>query len=193
MGIRAILFDLGNTLVHYYSAADFPEVLRQCLKECGDALGLPPDPVREREVFEHALRLNPERRDFEVWPLRNRLRELFRPFGLTDDAKLGDLTAAFLRPVFALARVDATVFCVDVGWRKPHRAPFDRALSLLGVTAEDALFVGDDLRWDVAGAGNAGIRPVLLAPDAGQSSPDHLTLRNLSGILEEPFDEPSGH
>lgn len=37
-----------------------------------------------------------------------------------------------------LAAVDAAVFCVDVGYRKPHRAPFDRALSLLGVRAEEA-------------------------------------------------------
>jgi FMN phosphatase YigB (HAD superfamily) len=34
-----------------------------------------------------------------------------------------------------LDAVDATVFCMDVGWRKPHRAPFDRALSLLAALA----------------------------------------------------------
>jgi FMN phosphatase YigB (HAD superfamily) len=45
--------------------------------------------------------------------------------------------------------VDATVFCMDVGWRKPQRAPFEQALSLLGVHAAEALFVGDDPRWDV--------------------------------------------
>jgi putative hydrolase of the HAD superfamily len=39
-----------------------------------------------------------------------------------------------------LERVDAVVFCVDVGWRKPHRAPFDRALALLDVAPTDAVF-----------------------------------------------------
>lgn len=33
MAIRAILFDLGNTLVGYYASGEFPLVLRQCLRE----------------------------------------------------------------------------------------------------------------------------------------------------------------
>jgi FMN phosphatase YigB (HAD superfamily) len=61
-----------------------------------------------------------------------------------------------------LSAVDAVVFCVDVGHRKPHRAPFDRALALLEVHAADAVFVGDDPHWDVVGAEQAGIRPLLL-------------------------------
>jgi FMN phosphatase YigB (HAD superfamily) len=45
-----------------------------------------------------------------------------------------------------LAAVDAAVFCVDVGYRKPHPAPIERALSLLSVRPADAVFVGDDPR-----------------------------------------------
>jgi FMN phosphatase YigB (HAD superfamily) len=71
---------------------------------------------------------------------------------------------------------------MDVGWRKPHRAPFDRALSLLDVAPADALFVGDDHRWDIAGALNAGLCPVLLGSDVPTSPRDHLTIRNLAGI-----------
>jgi FMN phosphatase YigB (HAD superfamily) len=56
-------------------------------------------------------------------------------------------------------------------------------LSLLDVLPDDALFVGDDHRWDVVGAQNAGIRPVVLATDAGQSVSDHLTIQNLAGVL----------
>jgi FMN phosphatase YigB (HAD superfamily) len=63
-----------------------------------------------------------------------------------------------------LAAVDATIFCTDVGYRKPHSAPFEHALRILDVSAADAVFVGDDPRWDVAGAQNAGIQPILLAP-----------------------------
>jgi HAD superfamily hydrolase (TIGR01509 family) len=64
-----------------------------------------------------------------------------------------------------LDAVDATVFCVDVGYRKPHPAPIERALSLLGVDAADAVFVGDDPIWDMTGAERAGVRPILLARD----------------------------
>jgi phosphoglycolate phosphatase-like HAD superfamily hydrolase len=80
-------------------------------------------------------------------------------------------------------KVDAAVFCMDVGWRKPHRAPFDRALSLLEVAPADALFVGDDHRWDIVGAQNAGLRPVLLESVVPRSPRDHPTIPNLAGVL----------
>src|SRR5262249_8358220 len=82
-----------------------------------------------------------------------------------------------------LDKVDATVFCMDVGWRKPHRAPFDRALSLLEVAPADALFVGGDHRWDIVGAQNAGLRPVLLESDVPKRRRGPLTITNLAGII----------
>ena len=41
------------------------------------------------------------------------------PWGSPADAWRAELTRHGL-----LDKVDATVFCMDVGWRKPHRAPF---------------------------------------------------------------------
>jgi FMN phosphatase YigB (HAD superfamily) len=82
-----------------------------------------------------------------------------------------------------LDRVDATVFCVDVGWRKPHPAPFERALTLLDVIAGEALFVGDDHRCVVLGAKNAGMRPVLLEPHPTNSLPDDLVIGNLGDAV----------
>jgi putative hydrolase of the HAD superfamily len=100
------------------------------------------------------------------------------PWGSPADAWRNELMRHGLLPV-----VDAAVFCVDVGWRKPHRAPFDRALSVLDVRADEALFVGDDQRWDILGARNAGIRPVLLAADAQATPVDCVTIQSLGGIL----------
>jgi putative hydrolase of the HAD superfamily len=58
-------------------------------------------------------------------------------------------------------RLDAAVFSSEVGWRKPHRAIFDRALeSLGGVDPRRTIFVGDSLANDVAGAGALGMRTV---------------------------------
>jgi putative hydrolase of the HAD superfamily len=225
--IRAVLFDLGNTLVGYYTSAEFPTVLRRCLRRCSEVQGWSADAARQEELFERALQLNQERADFAVRPLGERLRKLFDQQGTLDDVALARLSAAFMEPIFdraqpspqasvvlnwlrrrgiktaivsntpwgssagiwrtELARhglleiVDAVVFCVDVGWRKPHRAPFDRALALLDVAATDALFVGDDPRWDVAGAQNAGVRPVLLGSVA--SSPDLETIQSLEELM----------
>jgi len=221
---RAVLFDLGNTLVGYYSSAEFPDVLHRCLRACAEALGLPEDSARERETYNRGLLLNQEQSDYAVRPLTQRLEHLFGPPASPDV-----LVAAFLRPIFSMARldpnalfvldtlrstgiktaivsntpwgspadvwrqelqrhglldrVDATVFCMDVGWRKPHRAPFERALSLLGVGPAEAIFVGDDPRWDAIGAQGAGLRPVLLVPSVGDGDDVHLTIQDLRGII----------
>jgi putative hydrolase of the HAD superfamily len=70
---------------------------------------------------------------------------------------------AELRRLRLLNEVAGTVFCVDVGSRNLHVEPFRRALDLLGVGAQDALFVGDDSRWDVLRARQARIEPALLS------------------------------
>jgi HAD superfamily hydrolase (TIGR01509 family) len=57
-------------------------------------------------------------------------------------------------------RIDAAVFSDEAGARKPDAAIFQRALSDLGVAAEEALFVGDKLREDVDGAAALGMRTV---------------------------------
>jgi hypothetical protein len=54
---RAILFDLGNTLVGYYTSSEFPVVLRRCLRECARALGHTEDPGREEDLFARAVLL----------------------------------------------------------------------------------------------------------------------------------------
>jgi putative hydrolase of the HAD superfamily len=57
-------------------------------------------------------------------------------------------------------RLDFAVFSSEVGKRKPHPAIFLRALSELGVAAEDAVFVGDRLYEDIRGAGELGMTTV---------------------------------
>jgi putative hydrolase of the HAD superfamily len=225
----AVLFDLGNTLVAYYTGAEFPSVLRRCLRACADALGLADGSWDPEAVFRDAMRMNAGRPDFAVRLLDDRLKELFGPHRAMDERVLEKVCDAFLHPIFELARVDAeaipllealrqrgiktaivsntpwgspasrwrdevarhglrakvdaAVFCVDVGWRKPHAAPFRRALELLAIAPSDAIFVGDDPRWDVVGARNAGIRPVLLDPSATVADPDCERIRRLTDVL----------
>jgi HAD superfamily hydrolase (TIGR01549 family) len=78
--------------------------------------------------------------------------------------------------------VDTVVFCVDVGWRKPHPAPFLRALEILNVQAKHAIFVGDDPRWDIEGAQRTGLRPVLLSLDE-ESRPECTVIRDLREVV----------
>jgi FMN phosphatase YigB (HAD superfamily) len=67
VAIRAILFDLGNTLVHYYTSGEFPLVLRRCVRECASVRGQTEDHARDEDLFERALLLNREQRDYAVW------------------------------------------------------------------------------------------------------------------------------
>jgi FMN phosphatase YigB (HAD superfamily) len=54
------------------------------------------------------------------------------------------------------------VICsADVGWRKPHRLIFSRALQSLGVPPEDVVMVGDNFENDVLGAKAIGMPAVL--------------------------------
>ncbi len=83
-----------------------------------------------------------------------------------------------------LARaVDASIFCTDVGWRKPARPIFDAALDALAVPAAECAFVGDHPEWDSAGAQAAGLFPILL--DRTGEHPNHpgVRIQSLTELL----------
>lgn len=65
---------------------------------------------------------------------------------------------------------ETVVYAGDLPRRKPNREPFDLALSELGVSADDALYVGNSLEYDVAGAQSAGIEAAW-CPDDGRTDP----------------------
>jgi len=75
--------------------------------------------------------------------------------------------------------VDAVVSSAWIGARKPHRRMYDAVLDCVGVSAADALFVGDTWSCDVEGPRAAGLRPVYVrrahfGPDA-TAPPDQDT------------------
>jgi HAD superfamily hydrolase (TIGR01549 family) len=62
-------------------------------------------------------------------------------------------------------RVDVLVSSATAGHRKPHPAAIGEALRQLGVTAAEAVLVGDVYEVDVLGAQRAGVRSVLKLND----------------------------
>ena len=58
-----------------------------------------------------------------------------------------------------------------VGWRKPKAVIFEVALSRLGVSAGEALFVGDRPDLDVAGAQGVGMHVAWINRDAAALPP----------------------
>jgi putative hydrolase of the HAD superfamily len=66
------------------------------------------------------------------------------------------------------SRFDSVVISGDLGVSKPHPDIFKQSLQELGVSPEEAVYVGDDLESDALGAKNAGMQAIWLARDGGQ-------------------------
>ncbi len=69
---------------------------------------------------------------------------------------------ADLRPTGLARYIDTYVSSAEVGFRKPHPRIYRAALEASQSGAENAVFVGDNLRTDILGPENAGIRPIFL-------------------------------
>lgn len=229
MAIKAVIFDLGNTLVAYYKPQDFFQVLEKSVLGLCDYLSANDHVFQPREIFGIAKAFNYERDDLTIFPLEKRLQEIFQ----LEDGFLHNhqhnLSRVFLAPIFATARPDPqavpllvelknrgyltalvsntpwgspsepwkqevtrhgltgylneVVFCVDAGRRKPHRLIFEYTLKSLNINANEAVFVGDDQKWDIYGARQAGIRPILLCPNTRPDNHGLTTIAGLSDLL----------
>ncbi|MBZ0275079.1 MAG: HAD family hydrolase [Anaerolineae bacterium] len=90
---------------------------------------------------------------------------------------------------------DCRLSAADVGYLKPHPAIFATALRCLGVSPDEAVFVGDSLSADVAGAQGAGMAAVWHKPRTmfslldGLITPDATvtTLADLPAALDTLF------
>jgi putative hydrolase of the HAD superfamily len=99
---KAVLFDLGNTLVQYYERAEFPALLQEGIARVAERLradGLlrvDSDTVRRRVAAE-----NHEAADHKVRPMEERLGRIFE----VHDVVAEGLCAGFMDPIFRIARV----------------------------------------------------------------------------------------
>jgi len=78
----------------------------------------------------------------------------------------------------------------EVGWRKPRREIFQIALDRMQLAPAEALFIGDSLEIDVAGAKQIGMDAVWLNPEyqptrQDLATPDHVVacLTDLAHLL----------
>lgn len=86
---------------------------------------------------------------------------------------------------------DAVAVSVEVGFLKPHAAPFLFALEELAMEPAEAVMVGNSLLEDVGGAQALGIRAAWKRsrPDAEGIEPD-WTFDELTGLLAWPLLRP---
>ena len=138
----------------FAEAGDYRELLRDWLA-----------PVTDEELDRYvAAEYDAWRPAHELASTTHALLEVLRERGLklalvTNGFDPPELARAELERLGVLQRVDAVVFPVEAGARKPEPAIFRRALELLGgVEPERALMVGDRLVEDIGGAAALGMR-----------------------------------
>jgi len=123
------------------------------------------------------------------------LRERYRLAVVTDAQSA--YARAELHKVGLLDYFDPIVVSGDHGYRKPDRRLFQLALDGMGVAAEHALYVGNDMHRDIFGAQEAGMATVMVESDQGADAhldcvPDYTItdLRDLLTILGDDSRDP---
>jgi putative hydrolase of the HAD superfamily len=154
--------EISYYLAHHLDGRDrdsLEDLRDRCAEEMRRALAVPGlDHTAARRAMLAAL-------EFEPYPDVVSGLRLLRERGLrlviasNWDCSLPD----WLGPAGLIDLVDGVVTSADAGAAKPDPLPFERALTLAGVAAEEAVHVGDSVDNDIRGARAAGIRALLLA------------------------------
>ena len=124
--------------------------------------------------------------------LLNRLKADFR-LGLVGDAQK-IFTMKELEELRMVEPFETVILSSETGFRKPSTKMFEVVLQALEVAPEEAVFIGDSVREDVAGAKAAGIRTLHYCPGTpptGGPEPD-ARVKRLSEVAKkiEEWQEP---
>jgi putative hydrolase of the HAD superfamily len=82
------------------------------------------------------------------------------------------------------SRFDSIVISGDLGVYKPDPEIFERSLQELGVSAGEAIYVGDYLEWDALGAREVGMWSIWLAREGYEDAPETLPVPTIESLLQ---------
>ncbi|WP_096303982.1 HAD family hydrolase [Jatrophihabitans sp. GAS493] len=130
---------------------------------------LPPEKLAQMPLFMAEMYRGISRRRLKLYPHVRKMLNILRqhyPLALVTDAQSayarGELHRAGILDYF-----DPIIVSGDHGYRKPDRRLFQFAIDALGVAAEQTLYVGNDMKRDIYGAREAGMRTMLFNSDQG--------------------------
>ncbi|MCW4014369.1 MAG: HAD hydrolase-like protein, partial [Candidatus Bathyarchaeota archaeon] len=101
--VQAVIFDLGNTLISYYTSEEFPGILEEAINNCAEqlkkdgTLKVSNEKIRER-VKEH----NHGSPGNKVYPMENRLGSIFQ---IEEEEKRYELCTSFMRSIFKTSKL----------------------------------------------------------------------------------------
>jgi putative hydrolase of the HAD superfamily len=127
------------------------------------------------------------------------LSKIGRPLsiGLISNFSYGKAIREALRKLRLDRFLDVVVISDEVGWRKPHPKIFQMFLDELKLDPDEAIYVGDDLKYDIEGAKAVGMKTVLVSgggtvredeiygqpPEPSSVKPD-FTIKSLPELLQ---------
>lgn len=121
--------------------------------------------------------------------LQTGLKDLLRDFKTVFKLKLG-IVSNFPWPKALLITLkkfklidffDPITISADVGWKKPHKAIFKKAIADLKIPVSKTIFVGNNFYADIYGAKKFGIRAAYL-----KSNENAQTAFKINGIMVKP-------
>ncbi len=168
---------------------DLVALFRETL--AGIGFDVPDDVLEHIVALDHSAYSNSITVEPDVLAVLARLRDRgYRMALVSNVSLLPDLMRDDLERLGIAPYLDASVFSSEVRFRKPDARIFHEALRRVGSLPDEAVFVGDRLLDDIAGARSVGMRVVqtrqfreeadeAAAPDA---EIDHLS--QLEGVLD---------
>jgi putative hydrolase of the HAD superfamily len=156
---------------------------------------LPVSKLEQMPLFLAEMSRGISRRRLGLYPYVRQVLDVLRdryPLALVTDAQSA-YSRGELHKVGLLDYFDPIVVSGDHGFRKPDRRLFQLALDGMGVAAEHALYVGNDMHRDIFGAREAGMTTVMFQSGQGTTAyldcvPDYsiTDFRDLLRILGLP-------
>lgn len=99
--VKAVLFDLGNTLISYYTKSEFPEILHASICNCINYIKSKKGKINEN-IWENVQEHNHGSPENRVYPLENRLSSIF---SIEDPDTITTLCNLFMEPIFDSSRL----------------------------------------------------------------------------------------
>jgi putative hydrolase of the HAD superfamily len=158
------------------------ELFREFLNRQISALGsIPPDRLEWLPVFLAEAYRGISRNRLQLYPeVLDVLNDLRLRYNL---AAISDAQSAWCLPEMRAVGIDRyfdpIIVSGDFGYRKPDPRLFTAALTALRLTADNVLFVGNDMFRDVYGAKQLGIKTVFFSSNQGRKQaegvkPDYI-------------------
>jgi putative hydrolase of the HAD superfamily len=157
-----------------FAEVDVVEVWREFLhrKASDYTRSLPPETLEQLPLFLAQLHRGIARKRLRLYPqVQETLDQLRSRYHM---AVVSDAQSVYavpeLRMVGLLHHFNPIIVSGDYGYRKPDLRLFQKALDVLQVRPEQALFLGNDLYHDIFGAQQVGMKAIFISYNQGNTS-----------------------